>query len=146
MWWAGKSCSDKEHLQHQYWAVWLAVATQEEVGGLHLGGQTSYWHSRRSTFCTQLHQQFYTAPKESVGGRIGWSEELFNHVAWKHLNVCITSKSDTYYVVWLAKQVLGVCATRKKNEQDSRLAGWQISKLLSSEGNTETPESFFFQS
>jgi hypothetical protein len=59
---------------------------------------------------------FYTRPKDVTNGRntggLGWSTHRFNQVAWGTLDLALRSKPDMFQV-WLSKQCIGICATRK---------------------------------
>jgi hypothetical protein len=59
---------------------------------------------------------FYTAPKELVNGSntvgLGWSPHRFNQVSWGALESALRAKPDMLQV-WLSKQCIGICATRK---------------------------------
>jgi hypothetical protein len=61
-------------------------------------------------------RRFYTSPVVLVGGvnkgGLGWEEERFNQVAWTELYRALSSKPDMYQL-WLSKQCIGVCATRR---------------------------------
>jgi hypothetical protein len=60
--------------------------------------------------------RFYTSPKEVTNGRntggLGWTTHRFNQVAWSTLDSALRSKPDMFQV-WLSKQSIGICATRK---------------------------------
>lgn len=60
---------------------------------------------------------FYTQPRligdngVNTGG-LGWSSERFELVDWKGLHAALKNKPDMFGI-WLAKQSIGVCATRR---------------------------------
>jgi hypothetical protein len=60
--------------------------------------------------------RFYTSPKAVTNGRntggLGWSTNRFNQVAWSTLDSVLWTKPDMFQV-WLSKQSIGICATRK---------------------------------
>jgi hypothetical protein len=60
--------------------------------------------------------QFYTRPmrikKGSNKGGLGWSVAAFNAVDWQAIAAALKGKPDTFGL-WLSKQAIGVCATRK---------------------------------
>jgi hypothetical protein len=59
--------------------------------------------------------KFYTKPTLISGstnkGGLGWSQERFNQVSWSSLDASICLKPNMLQV-WLAKQCIGICATR----------------------------------
>ncbi len=59
---------------------------------------------------------FYTSPKAVTNrrntGGLGWSTNRFNQVAWSTLDSVLWTKPDMFQV-WLSKQSIGICATRK---------------------------------
>jgi hypothetical protein len=61
-------------------------------------------------------RKFYTRPmrikNSSNKGGLGWSAAAFNGVDWQAIAATLKSKPDTFSL-WLSKQVIGVCATRK---------------------------------
>jgi hypothetical protein len=61
-------------------------------------------------------ERFYTKPCNIVNGvnkgSLGWSSQCFHAVAWKALDATLKSKSDMFQL-WLSKQCIGICATRK---------------------------------
>ena len=69
---------------------------------------------------TEEARRFYTSPVALVGGinkgGLGWSEERFNQVAWTKLDGALCSKPDMYQL-WLSKQCIGICATRRNLAQ-----------------------------
>ena len=61
-------------------------------------------------------RRFFTAPIRlrrdvNVGG-LGWSRSKFDSVDWAALRAGLSGKSEMYGV-WLAKQTIGICATRR---------------------------------
>ena len=68
-------------------------------------------------------ERFYTKPCNIVNGvnkgGLGWSSQCFHTVAWKALNAALKSKPEMFQL-WLSKQCIGICATRKnmKGVQD----------------------------
>ncbi len=71
---------------------------------------------------TQFHlgreegRQFYTRPMRikngSNKGGLGWSAAAFNAVDWQANVAALKGKPDTFGL-WLSKQAIGVCATKK---------------------------------
>jgi hypothetical protein len=71
---------------------------------------------------TQFHlgrekaRQFYTRPiriKHGTNkGGLEWSAAAFNAVDWQAIAAALKGKPDTFGL-WLSKQAIGVCATRK---------------------------------
>ncbi len=71
---------------------------------------------------TRFHQgreearQVYTRPirikNGSNKGGLGWSAAAFNAVDWQAITAALKGKPDTFGL-WLSKQAIGVCATRK---------------------------------
>jgi hypothetical protein len=67
-------------------------------------------------------ERFYMKPHNIVNGvnkgGLGWSSQRFHAVAWKLLDAT-KSKLDMFQL-WLSKQCIGICATRKnmKHIQD----------------------------
>ncbi len=61
-------------------------------------------------------RRFYTSPVVIVGGvnkgGLGWEVERFDQVAWADLDRALSSKPDMYQL-WLSKQCIGICATRR---------------------------------
>jgi hypothetical protein len=61
-------------------------------------------------------RRFFTKPRQLRGGSnaggLGWNGERFDSIDWKSLNAVITNKPDMYGV-WLSKQTIGICATRR---------------------------------
>jgi hypothetical protein len=61
-------------------------------------------------------ERFYTKPRNVVQGTnrggLGWSQERFHSVAWHALEATLKSKPDMFQV-WLSKQCIGICATRR---------------------------------
>jgi hypothetical protein len=59
--------------------------------------------------------KFYTKPTLISGGTnkggLRWSQKRFNQVSWSSLDASISSKPNMFQV-WLAKQCIGICATR----------------------------------
>ena len=60
--------------------------------------------------------KFFTRPTRIINGTnkggLGWSPTHFNIVDWHTLELVLASK-PAMYGVWLAKQTIGVCATRR---------------------------------
>ncbi len=60
--------------------------------------------------------RFYTSPKAVTNGcntrGLDWSTNRFNQVAWSTLDSMLRTKPDMFQV-WLSKQSIGICATRK---------------------------------
>lgn len=54
----------------------------------------------------------------NVGG-LGWSSEQFHLVDWESLHLCLNSRPDMFGI-WLAKQCIGVCATRRNMARINR--------------------------
>lgn len=61
-------------------------------------------------------ERFYTKPRNMVRGTnrggLGWSHERFRSVAWHCLEAALRSKPDMFQI-WLSKQCIGICATRR---------------------------------
>ena len=59
---------------------------------------------------------FYTKPcgviRGTNRGGLGWSLERFHSVAWHALDVALKPKPDMFQL-WLSKQCIGICATRR---------------------------------
>ncbi len=61
-------------------------------------------------------RRFFTNPirirGETNTGGLGWSPRRFDCIAWEPLRDVLAAKPDMYGI-WLAKQTVGVCATRR---------------------------------
>jgi hypothetical protein len=86
-----------------------SVKLTTDVGAevqLHLGKEEA---ARFYTNCTVI-----TNGCNTEG--LGWSNHRFNQVAWSTLDAVLRTKPDMFQV-WLSKQLIGICATRKKLSQ-----------------------------
>jgi len=70
-------------------------------------------------------KKFFTRPirlrNESNIGGLGWSSRRFDIIDWHTLTMVLESK-PAMYGVWLAKQTVGVCATRRQMARNGGLS------------------------
>jgi hypothetical protein len=61
-------------------------------------------------------RQFFTKPRRIQGesniGGLGWAKDRFDCIEWEALRDVLDTKPDMYGI-WLAKQTIGACATRR---------------------------------
>jgi hypothetical protein len=61
-------------------------------------------------------ERFYTKPCNIIKGvnrgGLGWSSQHFHAVAWEAIEAALSSKLDMFQL-WLSKQCIGICATRR---------------------------------
>jgi hypothetical protein len=100
--------------------------------------------------CFQLGREgalrFYTSPVVLVGrvnkGGLDWLWRRFEQVSWSTLELVLHSMPDMYQL-WLSKQCIGICATRRTLAYLSLHPGHpgrHMPKLRSSPGDIHTPK------